>query len=569
MASIFMVHTSGNGRVNQLRKTSVLLFIFISLIYLLTASGHIGGDGLWVYCAAESAVLDGDLDISNMKESIDVPELRGSYNEIKRIIADLVQKGYRNIYTQYGIGQILLQIPFYLVGHLLSYIIPLFPHDYFTIFFVSMLNIFVVALCGVFLFRLCCIMFHSVAGAFLLTLIFCFGTFVYAYAVKSGLSDPVIMLCLTAGVYYAFLYRVNRDLKNLYLSGAWLSFGFLVKFYFIMLLPPVALYVLAIILPAGRPLAFAWRRFFCFLVPMISAMIIMFLYNYIRFENILETGYTAYGSAAYGMDRSIFDFDLLAIFGRGFGLLLSPGKGIFIFAPVLFAAAGGFIKFMRIRVLESMLILILVIEIFIFFACNILWHGEWSWGPRYLLTILPLAVLPAGAFLSSLPRKRMTQYGIIFLFTGVVIQVPAIVMNHSNTIRLSVDHEFYSYNLFLPQYSSIPMDYLLLFSGISKIITGKSLEFSLYYEFKNEIRYFRMDGLYTNKMEISLDSYDKFDLWFAFLLSRFKDRIFVQIAVLLCLSIMLFVSIKAYRELNRGLASLESVISPEVGIVSG
>ena len=51
------------------------VFLFFLSILLLTCSGHIGGDGMFVYYTAESLVLDVDFDLSNVK-----PEFPGKEN---------------------------------------------------------------------------------------------------------------------------------------------------------------------------------------------------------------------------------------------------------------------------------------------------------------------------------------------------------------------------------------------------------------------------------------------------------------------------------------------------------
>lgn len=133
------------------KRTLLFLFLFISLIYFITVGGHVRGDSQWIYCAVENLALEGDLDISKMKDTIDIQKLQGSYNTILYLVHDIKSEGYKTVYVQYGIGQILLEIPFYYVSHLASFLISFLPQHYFTIFAVSLLNIFIVSVTGAYI----------------------------------------------------------------------------------------------------------------------------------------------------------------------------------------------------------------------------------------------------------------------------------------------------------------------------------------------------------------------------------------------------------------------------------
>lgn len=532
------------------RKIAALFFAFICLVYFLAASGHIGGDGLWVYCAVESVVQDGDLNISNMKETIDIPELQNSYKDIYSIVKDLHAKGHSKIYVQYGIGQIVLEAPFYVIGHVAAFILPFFPHDYFTIFSVSLLNIVLVALSSIYLFLTLLLLYGARRQAYWITLIFSFGTYIFVYAVKSGLSDPTLALCLIGAVYHLIHFRSTANKKDLFFSGGWFGLGLLVKFYFLIVFPFLAGYLLYVLWDSSKSLPLMVKNAIWYACPIVISGVIFALYNYARFGNIFETGYNAYGSAAYGVEQSIFDGSVLFSLGRAYGLLFSPGKGILFFAPILFLCLSGLIIDWHKHRLEMLLILLLCGAVFAFFSANILWHGEWSWGPRYLLTILPLLIIPAGAFLTTVSESKSHIYLCSFFVAGILIQLPAVAMNTSNFIRFTNESQIYGYRIFLPQYSPIAGNYILLYSGLSRIITGKSFSYPVDYYQTGEVRQYNLDGIYSIRNAVNLAQYDSFDLWIATLWRQSNGKLILRFGAIIVYSFLLIIAARLHKKLK-------------------
>jgi hypothetical protein len=99
------------------------------------------------------------------------------------------------------------------------------------------------------------------------------------------------------------------------------------------------------------------------------------------------------------------------------GLVLSPGRGLFLYAPLAFVALFAARRMTRARLVLCFgvpLVLLLV-------ACRWYgWHGGSAWGPRYLLSILPLLCAPA----VLLPRKvtgLAVGAGVLVNLLGVLV----------------------------------------------------------------------------------------------------------------------------------------------------
>jgi hypothetical protein len=123
-----------------------------------------------------------------------------------------------------------------------------------------------------------------------------------------------------------------------------------------------------------------------FVVPLAAALLAVAWYNVRRFGSPLATGYTAANSAGR------FDASLLESVPA---LLVSPGRGIFFFAPLLLLALPGVRALLRARRAEGRTVLLLAAANFLFFAANRNWATAFrAWGPRFQLTTMLLLAVP-------------------------------------------------------------------------------------------------------------------------------------------------------------------------------
>jgi hypothetical protein len=149
-----------------------------------------------------------------------------------------------------------------------------------------------------------------------------------------------------------------------------------------------------------------WRKWIkpvtLFALPVLVAVLIIGWYNWLRFGDPLTTGYLPEESFA-------------TPFLEGFyGLTFSPGKGVFWYNPLLLAAMAAWPFFLRRHRTEALLVAAVVLSNVAFYAPWYLWWAGHSWGPRFLVTILPFAVLSlapaldaAGQSVAATIRRRV------------------------------------------------------------------------------------------------------------------------------------------------------------------
>ena len=124
-------------------------------------------------------------------------------------------------------------------------------------------------------------------------------------------------------------------------------------------------------------------------------MIGLFWYNLFRFGSIFEAGYTLWSA-----DRHFVNFNNPLWIGLA-DELLSPGKGLFLYCPILILAGLGLRRFCaNHRLLASTFIAASMIYL-VFFAKYKAWHGDNAWGPRYFTFLIPFWMLCVAEFLQS------------------------------------------------------------------------------------------------------------------------------------------------------------------------
>jgi hypothetical protein len=149
------------------------------------------------------------------------------------------------------------------------------------------------------------------------------------------------------------------------------------------------------------------------------AIFTLMAFNLLRYDDPLATGYAGQG------------FDTLPLVGA-FGLLFSPGRSIFLYAPPLLLSAACFPRFWRRnRPLAEAILLVGGVALLVYGAWWA-WDGGASWGPRFLVPLLPLWMLPLGEVTS---RERPVWVSLSLLgFLAAILGVFTDVNRHYSRV---------------------------------------------------------------------------------------------------------------------------------------
>jgi hypothetical protein len=251
-----------------------------------------------------------------------------------------------------------------------------------------------------------------------------------------------------AAVYFGFVAARRKSLAFALAGGAMAGTLILYQTYFLLIVPALALSTLewrtdaASSLPivpemlVGRlqshfkrtyrtVLSFsraAWEgpgdarssclRYGLFLTSVVAATLVSFFYNHARFGSWLETGQLR---NAMQTKHPLWGNPLIGFLT----LLISPGKSIFLYSPVLILGGLGISRLWRGKPGLVTAIATSSVLLVLFLSCMAFAGGDWCWGPRYLTPLLPLWAL---AFPFVPPMKRRRELVLALVVLGFCVQ---------------------------------------------------------------------------------------------------------------------------------------------------
>ena len=115
------------------------------------------------------------------------------------------------------------------------------------------------------------------------------------------------------------------------------------------------------------------------------------------------------------------------------GLLTSPGKGLLFCAPPILLAVAGFPAFRKRYPRPALAVAGVFVTFVLAYATRRGWHGGACWGPRYLLPVLPLALLFSVEVVRRCGRdapavwRRLARISVsIIAIAGMAVQLAAV-----------------------------------------------------------------------------------------------------------------------------------------------
>ncbi len=386
------------------RRAAGLIAVAALCLYIFTAGGGLTSvDAVMTYQVTKNLVSHGS-------SSFDVAGLNHHRGVDGRY------------YSPFGIGQSIFNIPFYLAGRVAREWFGLRIGRSETIEKSAVALGSAVAAAGLvwvaylFAWRLS----GSLTAARRTALALGFGTLIWPYS-KFGFSATLTGWCLAAGVYASWV-GVRLDRRRLVAwGGVWLACAFLTRHEMAAAAVLVAAWIVFETRRDWRLLAgrIAWLG-----APLAVALSFWLWYNFIRFGNPFETG-------NLGTDP---DLDQYFAFGQSIvgirGLLFSPGRSLFIYAPLTFAGVLAFPAFARRDRSTAVLFAAIFVSLLVLYGSLRYWDGLRGYGPRYLVPVLPLLIIPLVWWLEpGNGRWRRALLWVVAL--SVVIQLPGVVVDFS------------------------------------------------------------------------------------------------------------------------------------------
>ncbi len=418
---------------------TLALFLFLLAVYLTTYSPRFhSSDGLAMFSAAESLARRGDWGIDQIQW---MGLQQGTYG----------LDGH--LYSRKGPGMSLLMLPLTWLG----LTIPGWGAASTTLLFNSLIT----AATAVGLFWLLRRLDFGDNISLIAALCFGLATLAWPYA-KTAFSDPLAGLCLLVTLLVLLRFRHTGAARFAFLAGAALAVSVATRYANALLILPFAalflVYAWSLFAVAPQPGAGTpWRRLLnsrrgfwpavlAFGLPLILAAILLAWYNFSRYGNPLSTGYLAEESFSGNWWQGIV------------GMLFSPGRGLFLYAPILLVALPSFPAALRRFPAEAGLALAVIVFHLLLYGKWFMWHGGYAWGPRFIVPAIPFFVLLMAPGLKWLlvGRRRYLLVGLFAL--SLVPQLLGLSVHFElfqNSLLDTGLPLFAPQTFFLPQYSPL------------------------------------------------------------------------------------------------------------------
>ena len=338
----------------------------------------------------------------------------------------------RPMYTVRSLLLSAAAVPFYLVASLFS----ISPIPIIALFFNSM----IISLISVVIFLFSIEIFSSKKVAFVLSLIFGVGSFIWPYH-TSFWSMPLQALCLISATYFIYKslhynspfirnyttldikvtsnsestvsstydkYSTNKGLYFAALGGLFLGLSVYAHPTSIILVPGFVAY--CFFSPMKRNKA----RFGFFLTALAISLIFQGVINELKYGSFAEFGYGYSGSLAVhnGWHGLV-------------GLIGSPGAGLIFFFPISILLPLAFKYMYGLNKGIFFLCAYVIIVTWLYVGTSSFgfepyaWSGAIAWGPRYLIPVLPFITLVLGSLLTHL--KKIPSKRRLFLKIPIII----------------------------------------------------------------------------------------------------------------------------------------------------
>jgi hypothetical protein len=364
--------------------------IFLLSIYLLTYSGEFhSSDGQAMFAVTESLARRGDYDINQI---LWMGQQQGTYG----LDGEL--------YCRKGIATSLLSLPLAWMG----LVAPFWGMVHTTLLF----NALVTALTGLLVYLYVNRLGYSASASLVLSLVFGLATLAWPYA-KYFFSDPLAGLGLLGTAYFLLRYRDNGRSSDTLWAGTSLGLALATRFANIITLPLFGLLLLAYIRTGDKEQGTRNKYLLpilAFALPLALTALLLGGYNYARYGNVLQTGY---------LPQEKFSTPWLEGIS---GLLVSPGRGLFLYAPILLVSLLTIPAFVRRHRLEAALVLLVSASYVLLYGRWFFWHAGYAWGPRFLVPIVPLAVILMAPLVEKLSGEGWLAFAALCL-VSVAIQI--------------------------------------------------------------------------------------------------------------------------------------------------
>ena len=254
------------------------------------------------------------------------------------------------------------------------------------------------------LFAICRTYNFSIKIAITVAFLYGFTTMAWAYS-STILNVILVSMTVLLSFYFYRKFVKNQNFFSLIFCGFSLGASVLVRYDSFIIVVIILVFLIGTILRNKSKL----KNLTCLLIPLFFCAIIFMGIHYFQFGTFLE--YSFKTESGYGLGPTS------PIHVGVFGLLFSPGAGLFIFSPILFTIFVSFFDFYKKDKSSFLIFSAYLVSMLVFFGNLDTWHGFVSWGPRYLLPVIPFLLIPLAA---SIEKRNSIGFRFLVITLGTI-----------------------------------------------------------------------------------------------------------------------------------------------------
>jgi hypothetical protein len=374
------------------RQIALGIFLFLLSVYLASYSGHIHSVDEAYIVAVTANLGKGRLDVNPV----------AFYQYGFDTIAQIGTVGLSgDVFCKKGVVTSFLALPFFWASKLIP--------GAGAVHSAHLTSGVITAATGSLLFLHLTALGFSNRASLISALTWGIGTIAWPYA-RWLFTEPAGALALLTGFYGGTLFRRRPSAQSAFLCGLGLGLAIAVVPYSVLSLP----FIIANLFLPPSPSAKIKYALLGGLGGMAGPLLGTALYNALRFGHPMDSGYR--------LSFSDFTTPLPGMIG----LLISPARGLVFYMPQVLLTVPGYLMGQHKHRSEFLKVLVMLLTYLLFFGSWRIWHGGWSWGPRYLVPVIPLMFPLIAPVWESFPRLHPFWQGIILFLVGISILVQII-----------------------------------------------------------------------------------------------------------------------------------------------
>jgi hypothetical protein len=382
------------------RRIAILLFLSLDFLFMLTSGGRVRTlDEVSVDFQSESLVTRGS---TAVPQAVAANFFYGKFD----------RNGQPR--TPYGDGQAILVAPWHVAGQMLRAVLPGIPaksKDLFIDVIVTSSSATFSALAATLAFWIFCGLGIDIKTATLAALMLALGTPLFAYSAWF-FSEPLVAALLLGAALALFTDGgEQRSIALAGLGGVLLGVAVWVRPAHIIAVP---VFFLALLIRDKEKSV----------LPAITLVAVVALFggaylvrNQIYFGNPMDFGYPPEAEGG----KHLNSFETPLAIGL-YGFLLSPGKSIFLFAPLVLLAIPGVFRMAKRNVGLAIVAGGTPLVYLLFFARYTQWEGGYCVGPRYLVPAIALLCVGLGPILAD-ATPPIRKLAVVLFAAGMLVQI--------------------------------------------------------------------------------------------------------------------------------------------------